>query len=477
MIFFNKQSIRKKLLTILMGTVMLSLLFVGGILVYRDINVAREELVVKLTTIAGVLGDSSRAAIVFGDVKRGEEILFSLKEEPQVNFAILANKSGGIFVTYLKDQTVHPNESLPLEKEGHFFNKDYLEVIKFIYLDGVFVGKIYLHSHLEKLHEKNMKTLLAIGSVLLFTLMTVYFITLRLSRIISEPIVSLSSLTERVAHTNDYSLRGGYEASDEIGVLYSAFNDMLSQIQNRDIKLDKTHQQLLHSEKLSATGKLAASLAHELNNPICGIRNVLEILYERGNLSEPHKNHLNMAIREIDRISDLVKNLNDFHRPSSGQRSLTDIHTAINEMLLLVKNRVKKRQIVLILKYGKNIPPISIVPDQFKQVILNLLTNAEESIAENQKNGRIIIVTELVNSNIVIQVQDNGVGIPKEIISSIFEPFVTTKVRVKGVGLGLSISYGIVKSHGGKISVTSTVGKGSTFKVTFSMPSGEHHEQ
>jgi signal transduction histidine kinase len=172
-----------------------------------------------------------------------------------------------------------------------------------------------------------------------------------------------------------------------------------------------------------------------------------------------------------------VKDLNDFHRPSSGERSRVNIHTAIDEMLLLVKNRVEKRKIILQLNYAEDMPPVLIVSDQFKQVILNLLTNAEESIAENQENGRITIITERVDSNIIVQVQDNGVGIREEIIDSIFEPFVTTKARVKGVGLGLSITHGIVKSHGGEIVVTSTVGKGSTFKVILPVTRGERHEQ
>jgi len=472
MIIFSKQNIRNKLLTILMGTVVFSLFIVGGILVYRDVNSAQEELVAKLTTLASVLGDTSRAAIVFDDTKRGEQILTSLKGEPQVTSAILADKDDRIFATYLIDQTVKLEENLVLKKEGYFFGQDYLDVVKFIYLDGTLVGKIYLHSHLEMLYEKYKSNLLTVGSVLFLTFIAVYFITLRLSRIISAPIVSLSALSERVAQTDDFSLRGNYNAADEIGFLYRAFNDMLEQIQKRDAELHQTNKQLLHSEKLAATGKLAASLAHELNNPICGIRNVLEILYERSNLNQQHKDHLNMAIRESDRIARLVKDLNDFHRPSSGEPVLGNIHNMIDEMLLLMKNKFENGKIELNLNYGKDIPLISTVPDQLKQVILNLLTNAEEAIPNDRENGEITILTERVGSAVVMEVRDNGEGMPQEIINSIFEPFFTTKNSVKGVGLGLSISYGIVKSHGGTITVTSEVGKGSTFKIALPAPRG-----
>ncbi|MBC8288597.1 MAG: HAMP domain-containing protein [Nitrospinae bacterium] len=478
MIYFSKQNIRKKLLTIVMSIVMVSLLLVGGVLVYWDINVTREELVIEVTTLAEVLGDNSRAAIIFDDKKRGEQILLSLKRIPQVNFARLVDAKDRILATYFKNPTLSHDKNGFIE-EGFTFEKDYLEVRKIIYLDEVLVGKILILYSLKILHEKNRNIIFVIGSVLLFTFVVAYCITLKLSKVISDPIVALSALTKKVSETDDFSLRGDHRASDEIGVLYRAFNDLLTQIQNNRIELHKTHQQLLHSEKLSATGKLAASLAHELRNPICGIRNVLEILYERGSLSESHKNHLLMAIKESDRVTNLINNLNDFNRPSTEKREQVDFQTVIYEILPMVKSRLDERKIMLNLNYAKNTPSVRFVPDQLKQVIWNLLTNAEESIAKNQENGAITIITERVGPNAVIQVQDNGVGISEEIINDIFDPFITTKTELKdlGLGLGLSIIHGIVESHGGKIVVTSGVAEGSIFKVILPADQGEEYEQ
>lgn len=205
----------------------------------------------------------------------------------------------------------------------------------------------------------------------------------------------------------------------------------------------------------------------------------MEILHERGSLSEQHKNHLLMAIKESERVTNLIKNLNDFNRPSTEKREQVDFQTVVNEILPMVMSRLDMRNIVLNLNYDPNTPSVLFVPDQLKQVILNLLTNAEESIPKNQEKGIITINTERVGSNAVIQVQDNGVGISEEIINDIFHPFFTTKTEVKelGLGLGLSIIHGIVESHGGKIVVTSGVGEGSIFKVILPAILGEQYEQ
>ncbi len=473
--FFSKQNIWKKLLAIVMGIVMISLLIVGGVLMYWDINVTREELVAEVMTLAEVLGDNSRAAIIFDDKKRGAEILRSLKRTPQVTFAKLVDADDRLLVTYMKNPSTPHVKTEPITNEGFVFEKDYLKVGKFIYLDGVLVGKILIEYSLEILHEKNRNIILVIGSVILFAFVIAYGITLKLSKVISEPIIALSILTKRVSESDDFSLRGEHKASDEIGILYKAFNDLLAQIQNHRIELQKTHQQLLHSEKLSATGKLAASIAHELRNPICGIKNVLEILYERGSLSEPHKKHLFMAIKESERVNNLINNLKDFNRPSAEKREHVDLQAVINEMLPLVQNRLDQRKIVLNLNYAPNTPYVHFVPDQLKQVILNLLSNAEEAIAQDQENGKITITTEKHDSYVVLQVQDNGTGISEEKVNEIFDPFFTTKTELKelGLGLGLSIVHGIVESHGGKINVNSKVGEGSVFEIVLPENLGE----
>jgi len=228
-------------------------------------------------------------------------------------------------------------------------------------------------------------------------------------------------------------------------------------------QLKISREQLLHAEKLSAIGKLSASIAHEFNNPIYGIRNVLEIILGEVALSGRQKNFLNLAISECDRVKNLIAKMQDFNRPSNDQVEMFDIHGAIDDMLTLVKQKLKGKGILLEKNYASNITKVSGVSDQIKQVLLNLLKNAEDAIPGD--GGNISIFTRARSTQVEIEIRDNGVGIPPENLANIFEPFFTTKPSVKGIGLGLSISYGIIKAHGGSIEVQSTVGVGSLFRV------------
>lgn len=241
-------------------------------------------------------------------------------------------------------------------------------------------------------------------------------------------------------------------------------NDELeARVEERTTQLQLTYDQLLHAEKLSAVGKLAASIAHEFGNPIIGIRNFLKGLRKDVALGKADAEMLELAISECGRVKDLITSLQDFNRPTSGKIAPVDVHRVIDELLMLSKKHLKDKFIEVEKNYGSDIPEIQAVADQIKQVILNILGNAEEAISA--KGGTITISTEAIGKNVHIHIADNGKGIRDEDIDHIFEPFFSTKPAVEGTGLGLSISYGIVKRHGGKISVQSAPGKGTTFTV------------
>ncbi len=231
----------------------------------------------------------------------------------------------------------------------------------------------------------------------------------------------------------------------------------------RTADLESTHLQLLHAEKLSATGKMAASMAHEFNNPIFGIRNVLEKIMRRVQMEDNNKRFVKLAIQECDRVTLLIRKVLDFHSPSTDEKEWIDVHESIDDMTLLIQKRFSVRDIHMVKEYAADMPPIEAVPDQFMQVILNILQNAEEAIPEG--GGRITITTSATNGEVQIQIKDTGVGIPTQIMKNIFDPFFTTKPSVKGTGLGLSVTYGIIKKHGGKIRVDSLPGRGTTFTI------------
>ena len=234
-------------------------------------------------------------------------------------------------------------------------------------------------------------------------------------------------------------------------------------ISQRTMEVEKIHRQLLHSEKLSAVGKLAASIAHEFNNPICGIRNVLDSLKRRAILGGEDLHMVELAIRECGRIARLTKDLQSFNRPTTGKETRVDVHAALEDILLLCRKNLKNKRISLVKEFAPSLPEIQAVEDQLKQVFLNLLTNAEEAITA--ETGTITVRTEVRPGYVAVQFQDSGYGIVSENKERIFEPFFSTKSEAKGTGLGLSVSYGIVSRHGGTIEVESTPGIGSTFTV------------
>lgn len=254
------------------------------------------------------------------------------------------------------------------------------------------------------------------------------------------------------------------KARKETYELLKVSNEKLERrVEERTRELQETQRQMLHAEKLSAIGQLAASISHEFNNPLQGILTILRGLKKRASLEEEDRELLEAAISEGYRIKTLIHNLQDFNRPSSGKKVLVDIHAALDSMLLLQKSEFRRKGIRLVLDYGKNIPHTLAVADQIKQVFLNLLANAADACRPT--GGLVAITTRFDGEWIRVAMTDNGIGIQPEAFELLFQPFYTTKPDIKGTGLGLSVSYGIIRDHGGEILVDSQPNQGSTFTL------------
>ena len=224
-------------------------------------------------------------------------------------------------------------------------------------------------------------------------------------------------------------------------------------------------KQLVQSEKWATTGKLAASLAHEFKNPLFGIMNVLERASREFSLKQGSEDLLELAIRECYRAMDLVEKMQDIHRPSSHLVEPMDLHSAIKDMVTLTQARFQTRNTQLVMEFDSKLPKVYGIEDQIKQVVLNLLNNAEEAVPDDK--GKIVIGTQALESSLKIVVKDNGRGIPENQRQKVFEPFFTTKKDSGGMGLGLAVSYGIIKAHGGRIDVGEGIeGKGTSFIIT-----------
>ena len=227
-------------------------------------------------------------------------------------------------------------------------------------------------------------------------------------------------------------------------------------------ELQKTQQALLQSEKLAAMGRLTSQIAHELNNPIYGIMNTLELLKTEIPPESKRRKILELSLSETQRLAEMLRNMLSFSKPEEEKRRPIKMNELIEGILLVMEKQMRESNIKVETFFDDEIPEVMASTNQMRQVMLNMLKNAKEAMP---KGGTLTVKTSKEVNKVLIHIQDTGVGIPEEIRDKIFEAFFTTKQKVKGVGLGLSVCYGIIKDHGGEIKVESEEGKGTTFRI------------
>ncbi len=239
----------------------------------------------------------------------------------------------------------------------------------------------------------------------------------------------------------------------------------------RELERRTLEQQLFESEKLAAVGRLAAATAHEINNPLEAIKNALYLLVSRTAEDDPNRKFLEIASRETQRVSTIMRQMLGFYRPVV-EKSITDVNQALTDALALLDRHLRQARVSVRPALDPSLPSILASADQLKQVFLNLLLNARDAMPEG---GTIRITTRMTRETdaefiedghrLLVQFQDNGSGISEEHLRHIFEPFFSTKSETKGTGLGLWVSLGIVRQHGGQLKVQSRPGRGTTFTV------------
>jgi signal transduction histidine kinase len=242
------------------------------------------------------------------------------------------------------------------------------------------------------------------------------------------------------------------QGNDEIGELSGAFNDMLA-------RLDNAIEEQERMCRLAATGELAATLAHEIKNPLNAIGGAATYIGKntKGSLT---KEFVSVITSEVSRINNLTTTLLSFSKTASPNPEPTDLNRVVRDSLTLLSKESPDLQVTVIEELAADLPLVNCDYNQIKQVIINLLINAHDAVS---KNGEIKVKTWQKKNRTYLAVEDNGSGISAEIIHNIFNPFFTTKTR--GTGLGLAISKKIAKEHGGDLTVESTPGEGSTFTL------------
>jgi signal transduction histidine kinase len=246
-------------------------------------------------------------------------------------------------------------------------------------------------------------------------------------------------------------------------------------VDERTRELQETHAKLLHKDKMASLGKLSASVVHEINNPIAGILNLILLMKRiiseetgdsEGRGRESFDRYLTLMEAETRRISRIVANLLTFSRQSKMEAAVLDINSLIEKTLVLNENLLKIHHVQVRKELDPALPPVVGSADQLQQVFMNMVSNAAEAM-EGQGGGVLTVKTWFGDSadSVRIAFADTGVGIFSDQLDRLFEPFYTTKKKGKGVGLGLSVVYGIIKAHNGNVTVDSEPGDGATFTI------------
>jgi two-component system NtrC family sensor kinase len=315
--------------------------------------------------------------------------------------------------------------------------------------------------------SRNLMILYSIGAILIIE----FFAGLFIMRMVHMRVVKLAEGPREVKKGNlDFNIR--VEGGDEIADLARSFNGMVASLKRVETENAALSQKMVHVAKMASMGKLAATVAHEINNPLAGILTYARLISRNisaATMSEQEQKesleYLDAAISEIKRCGNIVRNLLQFSRGSESVMERIDVHSLIEKSLSITKHHFQINGISATTRLEAADPNTIGNANQITQMLIALLMNAVEAMTPG---GSLIVTTQdsFGENALCISVTDNGKGIPQEIRSNIFEPFFTTKENGHSVGLGLAVVYGIILRHQGKIEVESKPGQGTTFILT-----------
>ena len=452
--------------------------------------------------LSEMIKSSTKSDMLFYRRERVHEIIDTIGQQEGIEKVRIFNKEG--IIIYSSDRTVvgsmvdkqaeacygchtadQPLERLSISERTRIFqigdDKRSLGIINPIYNEPTcWQAECHVHSQSQKvlgvldvsmsLSEVDRLTSENQTKVVLFTLVAMIVISIILwsffKRLITQPVQRIVAATNAVAAGNlSYKLE--VKRNDELGHLGNSFNEMTQ-------NLAEAQTQIYHSDKLASIGRLAAGVAHEINNPLTGVLTYSSFLLKRCNDDPEMKSDLEIIVRETKRCREIVKDLLDFARPISVKKKSVIINEVIERALNIVDSQLNFNHIVVDKILDGSLPDVRIDEGQLQQVFINLFVNAADAIGD--QGGSITLTTSAVHAEgkdwVQSEVADSGCGIAKEDFSKIFEPFYSTKDQ-KGTGLGLSVVWGIIDKHQGTITIDSEIGKGSKFTIRLPVRRGD----
>ena len=376
----------------------------------------------------------------------------------------------------------------PVYIESH--GSDVVYVFMPLYIDGTRWGVVKIAVGIKEIQEQLraqraeqdrfrwLTGIFFIGTLALSSVVGISVLGL-LARRITDPLKLLARNAELFAEDGEADRLPRIDTDDdEVGLLAESFTRMAGDIsrllREKDEafkQLKESQEQLRQSEKLATLGQLSGGIAHEINNALSPIRlRAEEALMTIAEGGQAEVDDLKVIIKGIEQCSAIVQKLRDFASPSLGDRSPIDLNEALRGTVALVRRQIEKRNIRLELNLSE-LPPVSASIGELEQVFMNLLLNSKDAIeARDGRGGTIEIRSSVAEGAVEVSVRDDGIGMDAATRARIFEPFFTTKRVGEGTGLGMSVSFGILQSHGADIAVESEPGKGTTVTMRFPLP-------
>ena len=469
------------IVVVIFGTINIYLLWTS---VYKTFD---KEIDKRVKVLAKIVAENSLNPMVYGDNLELNNILDEIKQSDSsiVYIFIINNINDLVAQTY--------DISIPLGlldanslKAGKYnikvintkhYQYQTIRDIAYPILNGE-VGTVRLgiaegHIH-DQMREATTNMLIMIGAFFIFGLVGAFFF----SYIITSPIKKISKKAQIIdlnyIDTEDYNIDRrvilklfNIQISDEMDVLVTKFSEMINRLKISYTELKETQKALVQSEKLASLGTLSAGVAHEINNPVSGIKNCVNRIIKNPENTEQNQKYIELIKEATDRIENVVQLLLNYSRKQDFVFEKVDMNLVIDNAISLTEYKLQRYNLVVKTNY-KDKFFVNGSANHLEQIIVNLILNSLDAILERKANepdliGSIEVDMNRKSGKVYIHLKDNGIGIPVEIQNKIYDPFFTSKEVGKGTGLGLSISFNLIKEHGGKIFFNTAEGLGTEF--------------